>query len=309
MAVETGSEAEIKKINGYQDQVTITPLADWLANGHKGIPQADRKIVKGDFLIPDGLPEYQFGQVDKETPEQYFILLSVILNDPTMPTLKDSIKEADMLKQLEVFNIGKGLTFDWAKLTADQQKALETGFKAGFDNVRKTLKTNMINMNGWGVVRNDGGFETRWMDRAIIAHAAWAAPDKNISHGGAFLFSDSEGKPLDGTNNYTLTFDMNDLPPVTQFWSIPIYSAEGYFVANEINRYTVNSFMLKSGELVAKDGKLVIHIQHEKPSDPDQAKNWLPAPAKGFRFTSRYYGPYAPLMNGTYDMPKVVKVN
>ena len=68
--------------------MTITPLADWLANGHKGIAQADRKIVKGDFLIPDGLPEYQFGQVDKQTAEQYFTLLSVILNDPTMPTLE-----------------------------------------------------------------------------------------------------------------------------------------------------------------------------------------------------------------------------
>ncbi|WP_209001420.1 DUF1254 domain-containing protein [Stappia sp. BW2] len=308
MAVETGSAAEIKTINGYQDQVTITPLADWLANSHKGIAQADRKKVKGDFLIPDGLPEYQFGQVDKQTAEQYFTLLSVILNDPTMPTLKDSIMEADILKQLEAFNIGKGLSFDWAKLTAEKKTALETGFRAGFDNVRKTLKTNMINMNGWGVVRNDGGFETRWMDRAIIADAAWAAPDKNISHGGAFLFTDSEGKPLDGKNNYTLTFEMNDLPPVTQFWSIPIYSAEGYFVANEINRYTINSFMLKSGELVAKDGKLVIYIQNEKPSDPDQAKNWLPAPAKGFRFTSRFYGPYAPLVDGTYNMPKVIKV-
>ncbi|MEY8099679.1 DUF1254 domain-containing protein [Falsihalocynthiibacter sp. S25ZX9] len=307
MAVETGSAAEIKIINGYQDQVTMTPLADWLANDHKGIAQADRSIVKGDFFIPEGLPEYQFGQVDKQTAEQYFTLLSVILNDPTMPTLTDSIKEAGMLKQLEVFNIGKGLTFDWAKLPAEQQTALETGFKAGFDDVRKTLKTNMINMNGWGVVRNDGGFETKWMDRAIIADAAWAAPDKNISHGGAFLFADSEGKPLDGQNNYTLTFDMNDLPPVTQFWSIPIYSAEGYFVANEINRYTVNSFMLKSGELVAKDGKLVIYVQHEKPSEPEQAKNWLPAPAKGFRFTARFYGPYAPIVNGTYDMPKVVK--
>ena len=307
MAVETGSDAEIKEINGYQDETTITPLADWLANGHKGIPQADRKIVKGDFLIPDGLPEYQFGQVDKETAEQYFTLLSVILNDPTMPTMTDSIKEANMLKQLEMFNIGKGLTFDWAKLTDEQRTALETGFKAGFADVRKTLKTNLINMNGWGVVRNDGGFETHWMDRAIIADAAWAAPDKNISHGGAFLFTDSEGKPLDGKNKYTMTFDMNDLPPVTQFWSIPIYSAEGYFVANEINRYTVNSFMLAAGDLVAKDGKLVIYIQHEKPSDPDQAKNWLPAPADGFRFTSRYYGPYAPLVNGTYNMPRVVK--
>jgi len=307
MAVKTGSEAEIKEINGYQDETTITPLADWLANGNKGIAQADREIVKGDFLIPEGLPEYQFGQVDKQTAEQYFTLLSVILNDPTMPTLTDSIMEADMLKQLEVFNIGKGLTFDWATLTTEQKTALETGFKAGFESVRKTLKTNLIDMNGWGVVRNDGGFETHWMDRAIIADAAWAAPDKNISHGGAFLFTDSDGQPFHGKNKYTLTFDMNDLPPVTQFWSIPIYSAEGYFVANEINRYTVNSFMLAAGDLVAKDGKLVIYIQHEKPSDPDQVRNWLPAPAKGFRFTARFYGPYAPLVNGTYNMPRVVK--
>tara|TARA_R110000772_G_scaffold268659_1_gene397128 strand:+ start:34644 stop:36128 length:1485 start_codon:yes stop_codon:yes gene_type:complete len=308
MAVETGTDAEIKVINGYQDALTITPLADWLANGHKGIAQSDREIVKGDFLIPEGLPEYQFGQVDKQTPEQYYTLLSVILNDPTMPTLTDSLMETEMLEQLKVFNIGKDLSFDWDKLTVEQRTALETGFKAGFSSVRETLKTNMINMNGWGVVRNEGGFETRWMDRAIIADAAWAAPDKNISHGGAFLFTDSEGQPFSGKNKYTLTFDMNDLPPVTQFWSIPIYDSNGYFVANEISRFTVNSFMLEAGDLVPKDGKLVIYIQTEKPTDPEQAQNWLPAPAEGFRFTSRYYGPYAPLTNGTYNMPKVVRV-
>ena len=308
MANKTGSDTEIKIINDYQDQTTITPLADWLANDRKGIPQADRKIVQGDFPIPDGLPEYQFGQVDKQTAEQYFTLLSVILNDPTMPVLKDSAVEAEMLEQLKAVNIGKGLTFNWSKLSSKQQAALEAGFKAGFKSVRSTLKTNMINMNGWGVVRNAGGFETRWMDRAIIADAAWAAPDKNISHGGAFLFTDADGKPFSGKNKYTLTFDMSDLPPVTQFWSIPIYDANGYFVANEINRYTVNSFMLESGELTPKDGKLVIYIQHEKPADPAQAKNWLPAPKEGFRFTSRYYGPYAPLADGTYNMPKVIKV-
>ncbi len=308
MAVETGADAEINTINGYQDQVSITPLADWLANDSKGVPQADREIVPGDYPVPDGLPDYAYGQVDKQTAEQYFTLLSVILNDPTLPVLEDSLMESDMLKQLESVNIGKGLEFDWSKLTAEQQEALEAGFKAGFDSVRETLKTNMINMKGWGVVRNAGGFETRWMDRAIIADAAWAAPDKNISHGGAFLFLDSDGNPFSGENKYTLTFDMNDLPPVTQFWSIPIYDSNGYFVANEISRYTVNSFMLEAGDLVAKDGKLVIHIQHEKPTDPEQAKNWLPAPADGFRFTSRYYGPYAPLTDGSYNMPQVVKV-
>jgi hypothetical protein len=163
-------------------------------------------------------------------------------------------------------------------------------------------------MNGWGIVRNAGGFETRWMDRAVIADAAWAAPDKNISHGGAFLFTDSEGQPLSGSNRYTLTFDMNDLPPVTQFWSIPIYDANGYFVANEIDRYTVNSFMLEAGDLVVEDGMLVIHVQNERPTDPDEARNWLPAPADGFRFTARFYGPYAPLTNGTYNMPQAARV-
>ena len=308
MAVMTGAEAEIKKINAYQDQVTMTPLADWLANGHKGVAQADRDIVPGDYVIPAGLPEYAVGQVDKQTAEQYFTLLHIILNDPTMPVLEDSLLEAEMLDQLKSIGIGSGLAFDWSKLKPKKRAALEAGFKAGFESVRTTLKTNLINMNGWGVVRNDGGFETRWMDRAVIADAAWAAPDKNISHGGAFLFTDADGKPLSGANKYTMTFDMNDLPPVTQFWSIPIYDANGYFVANEINRYTVNSFMLAAGDLVVSDGKLVIYIQHEKPSDPDQLKNWLPAPAEGFRFTTRYYGPYAPLTSGTYNMPKVVKV-
>lgn len=308
MAVETGSDAEIATINAYQDQVTVTPLADWLANGNKGIAQADRKIVPGDFVIPDGLPDYAVGQVDKQSAQQFYTLLNVILNDPTMPLIEDSALEAEMIEQLTSIGIGKGLIFDWAKLTSDQQSALEAGFKAGFESVRKTLKSNLINMNGWGIVRNDGGFETRWMDRAVIADAAWAAPDKNISHGGAFLFTDADGKPLSGANKYRLTFDMNDLPPVTQFWSIPIYDTNGYFVANEINRYTVNSFMLEAGDLVAKDGRLVIYVQNEKPADPDQAKNWLPAPKEGFRFTSRYYGPYAPLTNGTYNMPKAIKV-
>lgn len=307
MAVETGSDKEIKTINHYQDQVTTTPVSEWVANGNKGVSQATSTIKPGKYVIPKDLPSYAISQVDKQTAKQYFTLLSIILNDPTMTLLPDSALEADMLAQLKVVNIGKGLTFDWVKLSKEQQSALEVGFKNGFKSVRTTLKNNLINMNGWGSVRNAGGFETRWMDRAVIADAAWAAPDKNISHAGAFLFTDADGNPLNGKNKYTMTFDMADLPPVTQFWSIPLYDANGYFVANEINRYTVNSFMLAAGDLVVKDGKLVVYIQKDKPTDADQLKNWLPAPAEGMRFTARFYGPLVPLTDGTYNMPKAVK--
>ncbi|MGB2691713.1 MAG: DUF1214 domain-containing protein [Thermodesulfobacteriota bacterium] len=54
---------------------------------------------------------------------------------------------------------------------------------------------------------------------------------------------------------------------------------------------------------------MVIYIQNQKPEDPDQAKNWLPAPADGFRFIARYYGPYPPLTEGYYQMPNVQKVD
>lgn len=308
MGVKTGSDEEISVINGYQDDITMTPLVAWLANGNVGVPQADAAIQMGSFTVPDGLPEYAIGQVEKQTGQDFFTLLNVILNDPTMTLMADSIAEQKMLAALASVNIGPGLDFDWNDLTGETQAALETGFKAGFDSVRAALKGALVDMNGWGSVRNSGQFETRWLDRALMADIGWGGPDRNISHTAAFLFLDSEGKPLNGANKYTMTFDLNDLPPVTQFWSIPIYNAEGYFVANEIDRYVINSYMLEAGQLYVEDDKLVIYIQTEKPEDPDQAKNWLPAPTEGIRFTARFYGPYPPLTDGSYKMPKAVRV-
>ena len=114
---------------------------------------------------------------------------------------------------------------------------------------------------------------------------------------------------MNGKFKYTLTFGIENLPPVTEFWSIPIYDITGYFVDNEIDRYTVNSFMYKRDEFyVGPNGKLTFYIQNEKPTDPNQQKNWLPAPVDEFRFAARFYGPYAPLIDGTYDMPRPVRV-
>jgi hypothetical protein len=308
LGVIEGTDEEIATINGYQDAITMTPLEDWRANGGKGVAQADRDIIPGNFFVPEKLPEYARGQVDKQTAQDFFELLQVILNDPTMTLMADSAKEQKMLAHLETIGIGPGMDFDWSALDDETKAALEAGFKAGFDSVREELSSGLVNMNGWGIVKNAGGFETRWMDRAVMADAGWAGPDTNRSHNGAFLFTDADGEPLNGANKYTLTFDLDNLPPVTQFWSIPIYNVEGYFVANEIDRYTINSFMLDAGLLHTEDNKLVVYVQTEKPDDPEQAKNWLPAPPEGFRFTARFYGPYPPLTEGTYDMPQAMKV-
>jgi uncharacterized protein DUF1214 len=68
------------------------------------------------------------------------------------------------------------------------------------------------------------------------------------------------------------------MPPVTEFWEIPLYDREGYFYDNPIDRYSINSYVLKRGKLHTADGKLVIYVQNDEPKDADQRQNWLPAP-------------------------------
>jgi hypothetical protein len=251
IAVITGTDQEIRKINGWQDQITITPMSTWLANGKKGISQAKAPVVRGDYKTFPRLPTIVIGQVDVETAEDFFTILSLVLNDPSMSRMKDSRKEAELLERLKTIGIGPGLDFQWSKLSPKLQAALTTGFKQGYKQV-------------------------------------------------------ADGKPLNGKNRYTMTFDINDLPPVTQFWSIPIYNSKGYFVANAIDRYTINSFMLDQKQLHVEDGKLIISVQKDKPRDPKQLKNWLPAPAGDFRFAARFYGPKMPLVDGSYKMPTPV---
>jgi hypothetical protein len=306
IAILTGSDEDIRKINTYQDQITLTPMSEWLANGKQGTPQAETKVVKGSYKLYPRMADIAKRQVDKQTAEDFFSILNLVLNDPSMTLLEDSNKEAAMLQRLAAVDIGKGLDFQWAKLDQATRDALVAGFKSGYKNVKTSLMGNLIDMNGWMLVRNEGGFETRWLDRAIMADAGWAGPDSNVAHTGAFLFVDNAGKPLSGANHYTLTFDINDLPPVTEFWSIPVYDKEGYLVRNPINRYTVNNYMLD--QLHVADEKLVIYVQKEMPSDPVQLQNWLPVPEESFRFTARFYGPGMSIVDGSYKMPKPVKI-
>ena len=76
-----------------------------------------------------------------------------------------------------------------------------------------------------------------------------------------------------------------------------------------IDRYTVNSFMYERGEFYVDDqGILTFYLQRERPTDPNQVMNWLPAPEGDFRLVARFYGPKANLIDGAYPMPRPVRV-
>jgi hypothetical protein len=65
------------------------------------------------------------------------------------------------------------------------------------------------------------------------------------------------------------------MPPVTEFWEIPLYDRDGYFYDNPIDRYSINSYMLKRGKLHTANGKLVIYMQNEGTSLIDGSYNML----------------------------------
>ncbi|WP_265110666.1 DUF1254 domain-containing protein [Halosolutus halophilus] len=307
---DSTDESEIAYINDLQEQTTITPLSEWLANDRSGVPRAEQSVVAGDYETIPRMADLTEQQVENQTPSDFFTLLSLVLNDPSMSLIDDSRKEAAMLERLERVGIGPGLEFEWSALETDVQEALTSGVKNGFERVRAAaLQGNsdvMVDMNGWNVLQNTADYRTDWLTRAVMADIGFAGPDSPASHVAGFKFTDASGDPLDGSNRYTITFDLEDLPPVTEFWEIPIYDAQGYFVENELDRYSINSYMLEEGLLHTEANELVIYVQHEEPDDPEQATNWLPAPEGGMRFAARFYGPRWSIVDGSYDMPEVV---
>ncbi len=301
-------ESEDARILDLLERTRMTPVDAWVAAGGHEAPGPESPVVEGGYATFARLPEIVDAQVENQTARDFFTLLQLVLDDPTLALVGDSATELEMLDRLTAIGIGPGLGFDWDALDDATRADLDAGFRDGYRTVKSAGMQNLLDMNGWGVIQNAGGFARDWEARAVMADFGWLGPDRNISHGAAFRFADDSGEPLDGAaRRYTITFDIENLPPVTEFWEIPIYDADGYFVANEIDRFSVNSYMLQRGELAVVDGTLTLYLQHERPQDPEAVRNWLPSPAGPFRLTPRFYGPAYSLVNGTYPMPAVVR--
>ncbi|WP_327678256.1 DUF1254 domain-containing protein [Kitasatospora sp. NBC_00458] len=118
----------------------------------------------------------------------------------------------------------------------------------------------------------------------------------------AMTYDDADGRPLTGAHHYTLRFD--GPPPADAFWSVTMYGLPEYhLVANPADRYSVGD--RTPGLVYGPDGSLTLHLRHDRPADPDEAANWLPTPAGGFRPMIRLYQPRPAALDGTYRLPPI----
>lgn len=144
----------------------------------------------------------------------------------------------------------------------------------------------------------------RYEDRAV---AALGGIYGNDAQEALYLIyaADKDGQRLDGASaRYRLTFPKDGLPPVDAFWSITMYDlASQLLVANPIDRYLINSAMLKDLKANA-DGGVSIYLQHESPG-PEKEANWLPTPAAPFYAVARLYLPKAEALDGRWKQPRI----
>jgi hypothetical protein len=142
------------------------------------------------------------------------------------------------------------------------------------------------------------------LKRAILAQQGLGA---NVPEDAIYPINlgDESGKPLDGANKYTITFEKGAAPPVNAFWSITLYDAKGFQVGNSLNRFAVSSGMPFKYNA---DGSLDLYIQNENPGKEQEA-NWLPAPKAPFNLLLRMYAPKSEALIGKWGPPAVVRAS
>ncbi|MEA3450440.1 MAG: DUF1214 domain-containing protein [Bacteroidota bacterium] len=158
-------------------------------------------------------------------------------------------------------------------------------------------------VNNWRVSLRTGNYGNNYLLRAAIAvHSLGnAIPEEAMFFHGFF---DKNGDKLNGNNNYTFTFEKSKLPPVDAFWSLTLYSEDGYLVDNKYNRYSLSD--RTDGLKYNSDSSLTIYIQHEKPVD-SLFSNWLYSPLAEFTLTMRAYLPKKELFDLKWEIPPVLK--
>lgn len=268
----------------------VTPLSRWGKAPESVTATIDPSV---DMKTPPKI------QVDTMPPAKYFAYAAELLklHPPHMT-------DQPLLAQMRRIGIEPGTSFDFDKLPPAVKKALDAAPADAQQLMTWKLTSLARVVNGWSMNTDTMGvYGNSYLKRAIVSQVGLGA---NLPEDAIYplnLFDDT-GKPLVGVNKYTIQFDKGTSPPVNAFWSITLYDAEGFQVANGLNRFAVSSWMPFAAN---PDGSLDMYVQNTSPGK-DKEVNWLPAPEGAFNLTMRLYSPKLDALTGKWSPPVVRKV-
>lgn len=262
--------------------------------------------VKNNFSpSEDGKPPIP--PINRKTPVEKIFSMNVkeffetfaelMVSNP--PVLPQDINIVTLMKA--EYGLTAGEPWQFNNLSAKQKQELSVGMNNGA-NLLRSYPVKKV--NGWTVPNmNTGKFGTDYYLRAYIGLVLYAA---NVPQDSVYFVS--EMMPNEG-RVYELEFnpESGGTPPTNQFWSMTLYSEDGYLVANQYKRYSISSQQkLKYGA----DGSVHVTISMAEPADLSTT-NWLPAPQAGeaFQLTLRVYWPKDEVLATTWVPPALKEVS
>jgi len=278
---QTNGPADYEHVHGFQDGLSITEL------GEPAGQQIDPDVDMGTEPLR---------QVNGLSAVDFFTLAASLLrvNPPHH-------SDHSQLSRMALLGLVPGQDFDAARFDEAALADLQAGATEALQQIQGSLARLGGLHNGWVIPADTMGvYGNYYLKRAGVALAGLGAnPAEDAVY--PLLQTDAEGKHATGDESYAIHFDQESLPPVAAFWSITMYDAEGFQVANEIDRYAIGD---RDPLRYNEDGSLDLYIQHENPG-PDRVSNWLPAPRGALGVTMRLYAPKQEVLTGAWVPPPV----
>jgi hypothetical protein len=287
---KTDGPADYDAVHTIQAGYKVTPVSRW------GKGPAEPVTVKSDPAVDMKTPPMV--QADTMPAGAYFTYAAELLKLHP-PHLTDQ----PIIAQMKQIGLDAGKSFDFDQLDPVVKQALESA-PAGAQQLMKWKVPTLARLANYWSMNTDtmGVYGNYYLKRAIVSQLGLGAnlPEDAIY---PLNLADETGKPLDGANQYTIHFENGATPPVRAFWSITLYDADGFQVANPLNRFAVSSWMPFKYN---SDGSLDLYFQSDSPGK-DKEANWLPAPKAPFNLTMRLYSPQADALTGKWNPPPIKK--
>lgn len=281
---QTNGVQDYPAVHKVQDGYRITILADWGKNPrrieHKVDPSVDTKTEP--LRLVNEMPAAEYFHYGTELMK---------LHPP-------HVTDWSTLARMRRIGLEPG-KFDASKSSAE---VLTKGAAAGLKLIQEKAPTIARVTNGWQMNTDTMGvYGNFYLKRAIVALVGLGA---NQTDDAVYPlnFADADGKPVIAENKYVLHFAKEELPPASAFWSLTMYDAEGFQVANPLNRFAIGD---RDALKYNADGSLDLYVQHDPPG-PDKESNWLPAPKSGtLGLTLRLYAPKPQVADGRWNPPAI----
>ncbi len=285
---QTNNSSDYENVRAIQKGFVLMALSQY----PDGPPQARPRPV-----MPAGPPVRPPVQVERLSGVEFFRVFADLL-EKNPPHRGDE----PMVAKLARIGITAGKPFQPESLGAEGVAAIEAGAQTAAARLAALDGRNPVaGKTGWsGGGANVGRYGTNYAARAFVARVGLGAlPPEDAFY--MHCHEDSKGSSLDGASNYTIHFAKGQAPPVKAFWSVTMYSEDGYFVANPIRRYAIGD---RDPLKFNADGSLDLYIQHAAPGGEKDA-NWLPSPEGKFNLSLRMYWPSDDIVSGKWIPPAV----